>query len=85
LGRGVLVYLRLRGKCEQLNKEIEQHRTRVNSETLALRESFRDYGVGAQILTALGLRKISLLTNHPKKIVGLEGFGLHIIEQIPIV
>lgn len=85
LGKGVLVYLRLRGKCEQLDKEIEHHRTRGNSETLALGESFRDYGVGAQILTALGLREISLLTNHPKKIVGLEGFGLHIIEQIPIV
>jgi 3,4-dihydroxy 2-butanone 4-phosphate synthase/GTP cyclohydrolase II len=85
LGKGVLVYLRLQGKCEQLSKEIDQHRTRVRSEGLALGEAFRDYGVGAQILTALGLREISLLTNHPKKIVGLEGFGLRIIEQVPIV
>jgi 3,4-dihydroxy 2-butanone 4-phosphate synthase/GTP cyclohydrolase II len=44
----------------------------------------REYGLGAQILVDLGLRRIRLLTNNPKKVVGLEGFGLEIIEQLPI-
>ena len=44
----------------------------------------REYGLGAQILTDLGLRKIRLLTNNPKKIVGLEGYGLEIVEQVLI-
>ena len=44
----------------------------------------REYGLGAQILTDLGLRKIRLLTNNPKKIVGLEGYGLEIMEQVAI-
>ncbi len=46
--------------------------------------NFRDYGVGAQILAALGLRKIRLLTNNPRKVVGLDGHGLEIVEQVPI-
>ena len=45
----------------------------------------RDYGVGAQILLDLGVRKIRLLTNNPRKIVGLKGYGLEIVERIPIV
>jgi 3,4-dihydroxy 2-butanone 4-phosphate synthase/GTP cyclohydrolase II len=45
---------------------------------------FRDYGIGAQILADLGLHKIRLLTNHPKKMVGLGGFELNVVEQIPI-
>jgi 3,4-dihydroxy 2-butanone 4-phosphate synthase/GTP cyclohydrolase II len=44
----------------------------------------REYGLGAQILTDLGLKKIRLLTNNPRKIVGLEGYGLEIVEQLPI-
>jgi 3,4-dihydroxy 2-butanone 4-phosphate synthase/GTP cyclohydrolase II len=44
----------------------------------------REYGLGAQILADLGLKTISLLTNNPKKIVGLEGYGLEIVEQLPI-
>jgi 3,4-dihydroxy 2-butanone 4-phosphate synthase/GTP cyclohydrolase II len=44
----------------------------------------REYGIGAQILVDLGLKKIRLLTNNPKKIVGLEGYGLEVIEQVPI-
>jgi 3,4-dihydroxy 2-butanone 4-phosphate synthase/GTP cyclohydrolase II len=44
----------------------------------------REYGVGAQILADLGLRTIRILTNNPKKVVGLDGFGLKIVEQVPI-
>jgi 3,4-dihydroxy 2-butanone 4-phosphate synthase/GTP cyclohydrolase II len=45
----------------------------------------RDYGIGAQILTDLGLKKIRLLTNNPKKIIGLEGYGIQIVDRIPLV
>ena len=44
----------------------------------------RDYGIGAQILCDLGLKKIRLLTNNPKKIIGLEGYGLEIVERVPL-
>ena len=44
--------------------------------------SFRDYGIGAQILAALGLRHIRLMTNNPRKVVGLDGYGLELVEQI---
>ncbi|MBI4715428.1 MAG: bifunctional 3,4-dihydroxy-2-butanone-4-phosphate synthase/GTP cyclohydrolase II, partial [Nitrospirae bacterium] len=44
----------------------------------------RDYGVGAQILVDLGIHKLRLMTNNPKKIVGLEGFGLQVVERVPI-
>ncbi len=86
-GRGVLVYLRLNKKDGQLTGEIERLIDRIGEEkpTPALPvASFRDFGIGAQILTGLGLHKIRILTNHPKKIVALEGFGLRIVEQIPI-
>ncbi len=82
-GRGVLVYLRLKPKDEQLLAELERHAGRV-PESLPASTAFRHHGVGAQILADLGLRNIRLLTNHPKKIVGVEGFGLNIVEQIPI-
>jgi 3,4-dihydroxy 2-butanone 4-phosphate synthase/GTP cyclohydrolase II len=51
---------------------------------LGFREDLRDYGIGAQILKDLGLSTIRLLTNNPKKVVGLEGYGLEIVEQIPL-
>ena len=46
--------------------------------------SFRDYGIGAQILAALGLKKIRLLSNSTRKVVGLDGYGLEIVEQVPV-
>jgi 3,4-dihydroxy 2-butanone 4-phosphate synthase/GTP cyclohydrolase II len=44
----------------------------------------RDYGIGAQILSDLGVKKISLLTNNPRKIVGLQGYGLEVVERVPL-
>ena len=86
-GRGVLVYLRLKGHERNLLQEVEQHATSVEK-SIPLDPQhptdFRDYGIGAQILADLGLHKIRLLTNHPKKMVGLEGFELNVVEQIPI-
>jgi 3,4-dihydroxy 2-butanone 4-phosphate synthase/GTP cyclohydrolase II len=51
---------------------------------LGFKEDLRDYGIGAQILVDLGVRKIQMLTNNPKKIVGLEGYGLTVTKRIPI-
>ena len=51
---------------------------------LGFKPDLRDYGIGAQILRDLGVRKMNLLTNNPKKIVGLEGYGLEVLERVPI-
>ncbi len=87
-GRGVLVYLRLRGEERVLMREVRQHQAALQKQELPLGQphtvDFRDYGIGAQILSSLGLHRIRLLTNHPKKMVGLEGFELDVVEQIPI-
>ncbi len=86
-GQGVLVYLRLKGHERNLLREVEQHATSDQESHLLGSQQpvdFRDYGTGAQILADLGLHKIRLLTNHPKKMVGLEGFELNVVEQIPI-
>ncbi len=82
-GRGVLVYLSMRDREDGLLGELK----RIGAgpeEDQPPRATFRDFGVGAQILSDLGLREIRLLTNHPKKIVALDGFDLRIVEQIPI-
>jgi 3,4-dihydroxy 2-butanone 4-phosphate synthase/GTP cyclohydrolase II len=54
------------------------------NEKLGFASDLRDYGMGAQILADLGVRRIRLLTNNPKKVIGLEGYGLEIVEQLPI-
>ena len=54
------------------------------NEKLGFASDLRHYGMGAQILHDLGVRKIRLLTNNPKKVVGLEGYGLEIVDQLPI-
>ncbi len=90
-GKGVILYLRQGGQGEQLfrdtsradkhtNKSAEQASTNPGSQ---LRD-FRDYGIGAQILRDLGVRKMRLLTNSPRRLVSLPGYGLEVVETVPL-
>lgn len=91
-GTGVVLYMRQEGRGIGLvNKlrayNLQQHHgldTVEANKKLGFKDDLRDYGLGAQILVDLGVRKMRLLTNNPKKMVGLEGYGLSIVEQIPI-
>ena len=90
-GKGVIVYMHQEGRGIGLVNKIKAYELQEQGQdtveaniALGFKEDLRDYGIGAQILADIGVRKMRLLTNNPKKIVGLEGYGLTITERVPL-
>jgi 3,4-dihydroxy 2-butanone 4-phosphate synthase/GTP cyclohydrolase II len=85
-GTGALIYLHNTSKGFSVDdqKRLVFHREAPRATAAHQRKTQRDIGVGAQILSDLNLRSIRLLTNHPKRVAALEGFGISIAEQVPI-
>ena len=91
-GTGVIIYMRQEGRGIGLVNKLKAYELQQNhgldtveaNQKLGFKDDLREYGIGAQILVSLGVKKMRLLTNNPKKMVGLEGYGLSVTEQIPI-
>ena len=90
-GKGVILYMKQEGRGIGLVNKIKAYNLQDHGRDtvqanldLGFEEDMRDYGIGAQMLKAIGSNKIRLLTNNPKKLIGLEGYGLEIVERVPI-
>ena len=90
-GKGVVIYLRQEGRGIGLENKLRAYElqdegkdTVEANESLGFKADLRDYGIGAQMICDLGINQIRLMTNNPEKFIGLRGFGLEVVERVPL-